>query len=193
MEDKHDFYSVSNIPSLFTRLGEITGLIFISPGSSPNGFELIAGWILRSLFIAFLIFCIIFFVIKKKNIIVSNDFKLILFGFSWIIFFSLPILFPFTLIRLGYILIPGAAFVIGGAISLISKNLHKKNILYILLLFLALVLAQQVVSHLRIGYEKYGKGAYFRNNKSESLYETWRNNLPMDARERWYSKINENK
>lgn len=193
MEDQYNFYSISNIPVLLTRLGEISGLIFISPGTSFYAVENIAGWIIRSLFIALLIFGVTFFIIEKKHFKLSPDIRLVIFGFSWIILFSLPILFPFTLIRLGYILIPGAAFALGGAVSIISKNLPKKRAFYFLLLFLALVLSQQAVSHLRIGYEKYGKGAYFRDAKSKSLFKEWEKKLPEDARKRWLAKIEETK
>jgi hypothetical protein len=191
MEDQYDFYSLSNIPALLIRLVEITGLIFISPGTNYHALENIAGWIARSLFIALLIFSVLFFLIRKKNFKLSSELRLIFFGLSWIIFFSLPILFPFTLIRLGYILIPGAAFVLGGSVCLISKNLQKKRLFYFFLLFLALVLSQQAVSHLRIVYEKYGRGAYFRNEKNKSLFMTWENKLPEDVRKRWLAKIEE--
>lgn len=193
MEDQYDFYSISNIPVMLTRLGEIFGSIFISPGTSFYAVENIAGWIIRSLFIALLIFGVIFFIIGKKHFKLSPDIRLVIFGFLWIIFLSLPILFPFTLIRLGYILIPGAAFALGGAISIISKNLQKKRVFYFLLLFLALVLSQQAVSQLRIGYEKYGRGAYFRDAKSKSLFKEWEKKLPEDARKRWLAKIEETK
>lgn len=193
MEDQYDFYSISNIPVLLTRLGEISGLIFISPGTSFYAVENIAGWIIRSLFIALLIFGVTFFIIGKKHFKLSPDLRLVIFGFSWIILFSLPILFPFTLIRLGYILIPGAAFVMGGAVSIISKNFQKKRAFYFLLLFLALVLSQQAVSQLRIGYEKYGRGAYFRDAKSKSLFKEWEKKLPEDVKARWLEKIKETK
>jgi hypothetical protein len=193
MEDQYDYYSISNIPVMLTRLGEIFGSIFISPGTSFYTVENIAGWIARSLFIALMIIGVLFFIIRKKNFKLSSELRLIFFGLSWVLFFSLPILFPFTLIRLGYILIPGAAFVLGGSVSLISKNLSKKRIFYLFLLFLALILSQQAVSHLRIGYEKYGRGAYFRNEKNKSLFNTWEEKLPEDVRKRWFAKIEETK
>jgi hypothetical protein len=193
MEDQYDFYSISNIPVMLARLGKILGLIFISPGTSFYSIENIAGIIIRSLFLAMMIFGVIFFLVRKNNFKLSPDIRLVILGFFWIIFLSLPILFPFTLIRLGYILTPGAAFVLGGAVSIINKNIRKRRFFSFLLISLAIVLSQQAVSHLRVGYEKYGKGAYFRDAKSNSLFKTWEKKLPEDARKRWLAKIEETK
>lgn len=194
MEAQHGYYSFSNIPTLFIRFFEILGSVLFSPFKSYYPAENIIALIVRVSFIISMTIILSGLFIKRKYSNYINENKMIIFGFSWIILFSVPILFPFELIRLGYILVPGAAFIIAGGISIFETALLKKSkVFYLVLILLVLVLAQQTVTQLRVGYENYGEGSFFNDAKNQSLYKVWNTNLPEDVKKRWHEEIMQNR
>jgi hypothetical protein len=190
MEDELGFYSLSNVKNMFLRVIESFISLFTSAGLSHYKAEVIIGSLITSIFILLILISLTILLIKKlrdKEVLV--ELKVFLVGIIWILFFLLPILFPFDFTRLAYILLPGTVLVIYSGMKAAADDRTPKVLFLLVLVFLHLSLAYKAVTQIRTGYGDYGKGATFRYEKNLSLYKTWKDNLPKSVKEFWLKQL----